>query len=286
MNKADLKKTFLFILTMISNIAFLAGQDFNIDYYGIVSTDIDTNMSKMTSDLYYTQLSEIQNFNTDDKRTEICMSKEPEHSLFNQDKLSFYTQINKKEDKWIVTFHVFDKSRNKELTSSREYDSFYKILMESKSTLQESIKNLIQNNVIQNDSQSSPSLSQPSASFNSETISGTWTGEDYIDKIVILRGGRGFVIFNNGASMNITVEIESSSKEQQIVITQKGRANASFYPDLPRNIALNAALSAEPIVWHLKMINSDTLKGSKKTLISNGEDFNYKDINVTWFRAN
>ena len=271
---------------MISNIAFLAGQDFNIDYYGIVSTDIDTNMSKMTSDLYFTQLSEIQNFNTDDKRTEICMSKEPEHALFNQDKLSFYTQINKKEDKWIVTFHVFDKSRNKELTSSREYDSFYKILMESKSTLQESIKNLIQNNVIQSDSQSSPSLSQSSASFNSESISGTWTGEDYIDKIVILRGGRGFVIFNNGASMNITVEIESSSKEQQIVITQKGRANASFYPDLPRNIALNAALSAEPIVWHLKMINSDTLKGSKKTLISNGEDFNYKDINVTWFRAN
>ena len=35
-----------------------------------------------------------------------------------------------------------------------------------------------------------------------------------------------FVIFNNGASMNITVELSGSDAERKVIITQKGGSNA------------------------------------------------------------
>ena len=125
--------------------------------------------------------------------------------------------------------------------------------MESKVTLKETIKQLIEsNNSVSLNSSNTETVSFSSENndntISTENLSGTWSGEENIDKIVILRGGRGFVIFKNGASMNITVE----NKDNQIVITQKGRSNASFYPELERNTALNAALSADPIEWILK----------------------------------
>ena len=52
-------------------------QPYNIDYYGIVSSEIDDNMAKMLSDLYYTQFQEISSFNVTDKRTQDCLKSIP-----------------------------------------------------------------------------------------------------------------------------------------------------------------------------------------------------------------
>lgn len=286
MNKIFSKSNISFFLIILLALIPLFGQNYDIDYYGIVSTEIDSNMSKMTSDLYYTQLSEIDNFSTTDKRTDNTLSKTPELSSLSDSKLSFYTEIIKDtaNDKWSVILHVIDKANNNEQTSTKLYDSFYKILMEPKSTLQSSIKSLIESN---RNSQISEGIKSTSTgtgdSLNTESLSGTWSGENYIDKVVILRGGRGFVIFNNGASMNISVEINS---RKQVVVTQKGRSNASYFPNLPRNLALNAALSADPITWKFSIVDSNTLSGLKTTLVSTAETYDYQDIQVTWNRIN
>ncbi|MDY4985632.1 MAG: hypothetical protein SO112_06380 [Treponema sp.] len=242
-------------------------------------------MSKMTSDLYYTQLSEIDNFSTTDKRIDNALSKIPEISSLSDSRLSFYTEIVKDNntDKWSVILHVIDKANNNEQTSTKIYDSFYKILMEPKSTLQSSIKSLIESNHNSSIAEGTKTTAGKGESLNTETLSGTWTGENYIDKVVILRGGRGFVIFNNGASMNISVEINS---RKQVVVTQKGRSNASFFPNLPRNLALNAALSADPIIWKFSIVDSNTLSGFKTTLVSTADTYDYQDIQVTWNRIN
>ena len=62
--------------------------------------------------------------------------------------------------------------------------------------------------------------------------------------------------------MNIDVEIQ----ENTVICTQTGKSNASFFPDLPREIALVAALDAEPIKWTLNLTDENTLNGTKKTL--------------------
>ena len=292
MQRTPIIRLFFIILFSFIAASSLFSQNYNIDYYGIVSSQIDTNMSKMTSDLYYTQLSEIHNFSVEDKRNGIFVSsQEPDSEVFSNTKLSFYALISKdeKSDKWTSVFKVIDKAKNEEHSKTKNYDSFYKILMEPKSVLQETIKSLIENDLNTTEIQKSfhnDNKENSSKLESTEVLSGTWSGEATIDKIVILRGGRGFVIFKNGASMNIGIELINTEGSQSIQITQKGRSNASFYTELPRSLALNAALTAEPIRWILKAIDSETLSGTKDTLIQNGDNYEKGSLSVEWKKIN
>ena len=256
---------------------------YSIDYFGIVADGVDDNMSKMTSDLYYSQLCEINSYTVQDMRDGIKMSSIPDTSSFSSSRLSLYAVITKKENsnKWISTINLYDSGRKATYSEAKEYDSYYKILMEPKATLQETITSLMNGNAV---ASQSPSESAPKGSAkiqSTEVLSGTWGGEDSIDKIVIMRGGRGFVIFKNGASMNITVEIKSNS---DIVITQSGKANASFFTELPREVALKEEVNAAPIKWTLSMDDNDTLSGTKSTLILSDGTAQSGTLNVTWKR--
>ena len=292
-DKKDLlKKSVLISIILFIFSAGLSAQSYFIDYYGIVSTEIDENMSKMTSDLYYTQLTEINNFTITDKRTSPNLKNRPDISAFSENALSFFTLITKDSDsdKWITTYYVIDKANNEEHSKQKKFDSFYKILMEPKDVLRQTIKQLIENDtsaktLTSQTSSEAPDLT-PTDISSTEELSGTWTGEDNIRKIVIMRGGRGFVIFKNGATMNIIVELSGDESNKQVLITQKGHSNASFYPELQRSAALTAAVSAEPIKWTLTLINGNTLKGIKETLLPEGNSFKQGTVSVIWTRLN
>lgn len=255
-----------------------------IEYYGVISSEIDENMYKMTSDLYYTQLSEISGFSITDKRTDKPLISPPVTELVSKDSLCFYAIIEKNTDgsKWISTLNVIDGKNNSKKSQSKEYDSYYKILMEPKSTLQDSIKQLISSNKysLQTSSQADSSFPSDSNITSTEKLAGTWSGEEIIDKIVIMRGGRGFVILKNGASMNITINYQSDS---QIIITQNGKANASYFPDLPRQVALKEAINASPIQWTFKL-EGDSLKGTKRTLVAEGDSAKEGTVSTEWTR--
>lgn len=292
-DKKDLlKKPVLISIILFIFSAGLSAQSYFIDYYGIVSTEIDENMSKMTSDLYYTQLTEINNFTITDKRTSPNLKNRPDISAFSENALSFFTLITKDSDsdKWITTYYVIDKANNEEHSKQKKFDSFYKILMEPKDVLRQTIKQLIENDtsaktLTSQTSSEAPDLT-PTDISSTEELSGTWTGEDNIRKIVIMRGGRGFVIFKNGATMNIIVELSGDESNKQVLITQKGHSNASFYPELQRSAALTAAVSAEPIKWTLTLINGNTLKGIKETLLPEGNSYKQGTVSVIWTRLN
>ncbi len=248
-------------------------------------------MSKMTSDLYFTQLSEINNFTVSDKRTSPSLSERPDPSEFSDGNLAFFTLITKdsKSDKWITTYYVVNKIKNEEHSKKKTYDSFYKLLMEPKDVLKDTIKQLIENDTSTTAIPTSVTETanlKSTAIASTEELSGTWGGEDNINKIVIMRGGRGFVIFNNGASMNITVELSGSGSAKKVVVTQKGNSNASFYPELKRTAALSAAVSAKPIKWTLSLTDTNTLKGTKDTLLPDGDDFKEGSVSVVWTRLN
>lgn len=280
------RAAFILILSLLALPLFSQGK-YTIDYFGIVGNGIDDNMSKMTSDLYYTQLSEINSYTVNDKRIGLRMSEIPDISEFEDGKISLYAVISKKENssKWISTINLYDSSRKITLSEAKEYDSFYKILMEPKASLQETISSLLSGKGnIASTGPSSGGEKTGSKIQSTEFLSGTWGGEDSVDKIVIMRGGRGFVIFKNGSSMNITVEIKAEGSIQKIVITQNGKANASFFPELPREIALKEAVNADPIKWVLNLEDDDTLSGTKSTLILNDGAAQSGTLKVTWKR--
>lgn len=281
-------KKVLFILTLSLTVP-VAAQNLIIDYLGIISTSLDQNMAKMTGDLYFTQLNEISDITVIDKRAASFLEIKPEASSLSATNISFYTEIKKSEtaESWTATFYVINPNTNEIHSKSKDYDSFYKILMESKNNLKSTIEKLLNNTPSENeDSTFNSKIASKVNITSTENLSGTWSGEEFIDKIVILRGGRGFVIFNNGASMNITIKLEASNDNQNIIITQNGRSNASFYPDLPRSVALNAALEADPIEWRLTFTDDNTLIGQKKTIIVKNDNYDYETVKVKWNRIN
>lgn len=288
LNSAFSLKGLLLVFTLFLLCpAVFAQAKYSIDYYGIVADDVDDNMSRMTSDLYYTQLCEINSYTVQDKRTDVKMQAIPSAESFSDSKLSLYAVISKVENtgKWISTISLYDNSRKAVFSEAKEYDSFYKILMEPKTNLQNTITTLLSGGGSVQSSSAAPTEPKATAKVQStEFLSGTWSGEDSIDKIVIMRGGRGFVIFKNGASMNITVEIQNSGAAQNIIITQSGKANASFFTEISRELALKEAVNAKPIKWILQANDDNTLSGIKSTLIPAGSSAEPGTLDVIWKR--
>lgn len=289
MHDLSLKKR-RFLLKIIFSLFFatnLFGQTsdqiIEINYYGIEASNLESNMAKMISDLYYTQLCELQNYTILDKRTEPTFSTPPKKDDFSGNSFSFFVEINKQTDSetWNANFNLQNSTTEKAI--KKQYESFYKILMEQKSTLQETLLSLVSpsDTTTPQKQQTSPLNNSISTDF----LAGTWLGEKNINKVVLMRSGRGFVIYNNGASMNINIKIEAKNSTNKIIITQQGNQNASFFPELPRNVALLAAKNAKPIQWTLTLTDNNTLTGTKQTL-SLTEDNNAtpSEIDVIWTR--
>lgn len=241
-----------------------------LDYYGVVSSAADSNMLKMAQDIFFTQLSSIDNLSIADRRPDISSISRtvPDTSSTTDSKVIFYAEIN--EDKieeatiaWKCSFNAKRVSDGKLYSKNETYDSYYKILTNARASIEELLAPLY----ITTAPLSEKTITQ-NQSINPEILSGTWSGEPGSDKIVILRGGRGFIIFKNGATMNISVQIEDSNENSSLVkIKQVGKSNASFFPELSRETALAAAQSAPPIEWNFTLSSQNILSGSKKTLI-------------------
>lgn len=236
-----------------------------VQFYATVSSSADASMIKMSTDILYTQLQSMDGYTVVDRRNENYTSENKPGNI------SFYAEIQEQSTgNWTCTLNAF--KNDSAFSSTKEYDSYYKILMDAKASLENFMLNLSGNIVIPEEESAEmaedeikPEIHSPGKKRNPvmDLLAGTWIGEELIEKILILRGGRGFIIFKNGASMNIAVSVEGSD----VTIKQSGKSNASFYPELPRQDALKIAASANPIEWKLKL-NGNTLSGIKKTLIS------------------
>lgn len=248
-----------------------------IAFYSAVSDSQDTDTIKMTQDLFYSQIATLDQYQLIDYRN---TKWSPETK--KTENISFYSEIQEKNGGWNCTLIAYDTLSGKTTTDTRQYESYYKILMDAKFTISELLsKALIKNKEenLKNDFQK-PDLNKVTL----ESLSGTWKGEDFIDKIIILRGGRGFVIYKNGSSMNIKLEISDNI----IIARQTSKPNASYFPEIPRNTALIVASNTKPIEWHFKIDNNDLLVGEKYSIkiSDSSETINTEEVTlpVKWVR--
>ncbi len=251
-----------------------------VDFFATVSSSKDSNMIKMTTDLFFAQFQTVDGYSVNDRRNE---NYDPGAETRN---ISFYAEIQEDTDGgWLCTLNAIKADGKQNVSSTKKYDTYYKILLDAKPSLENLLQNLSGN--IQLPSQPEPQNQESqepqtsSANENSiEAIAGTWTGEPLIEKILILRGGRGFVIFKNGASMNISITVQGNS----IKIKQNGKPNASFFPEIPRQEALKNAANAAPVEWNMKL-SGNTLSGKKTTLVENKNSpggISQGEVEVSW----
>ncbi|MBQ5999893.1 MAG: hypothetical protein IJL70_10555 [Treponema sp.] len=274
-----------FFLIMFCSI--LAAQE-TVAFYGIQSPDADVNMLSMTEDLYYKQLSDMP-VSVLDKRSETLKKeiKEYDDAFFEQSGCDyiFFAEIKKLPDsKWVCTLNMRNESLKQIQTFSKEYDSYYKILMESKSSIKSILSGLFADGTKQD---AEKPLTTNRTQVTTDSIAGTWTSAESVSKIVIMRGNRGFIIFKNGATMNISVKSTySENGGAQFNITQTSSSNASFFPEIDRRLAMEAAVSAKPIEWNLSINEDGNLEGTKITLVQQGETVQEGSVSVKWTRQN
>lgn len=271
------KAVLLFIISTIFSLQLICQS--KIGFFMAVSDSSDTATINLTQDLYFQKLSLLPNVVVSDLR-EINFSS-ADLSEYPDLDFIFYPEIQENGTGWKCIFHAKKISSNQNYTSEKTYDSYYMILMDAKNEVTKFIDKLnaphSENSIIEKVTNSN--LSSIINSISIESLSGTWTGEEFIDKIVILRGGRGFVIYQNGASMNISIKIEG----ENLIATQISKSNASYFPEISREKALELAPTAEPIEWKLNIKNSSELEGTKYTLTEkdkNSPEFSY--IPVKW----
>lgn len=322
-----MKKTFFLIFSLIYLQSVSSNESQLIDYYGVFSPDADKNMIKMTEDLFFTQLSEM-NISINDRRRLTgnagLTSSDIDFSESENKAMSFYVEIKRKGDalsKWNCTIFLKNNSTQHIASFNREYDSYYKILMDSKTSLKGIFHDLVLSSETSENAagEESPSgavgstgsstgtgnssgatnsssgegisRTPKTASFvpaSTENISGTWSGEEHIDKIVILKGGRGFIILKNGASMNVSItQGKTDDGRTAFLVKQTSHSNASYFPEIPRSKALEAAVKAPPIEYTLVLTDSDTLSGTKATLLEKeGGEVASGNLNVSWKKSN
>jgi hypothetical protein len=243
----------------------------SIEFYGLDAAGVDANMIDMTRNLYLTQLKEISSLTVTDRSKDPQVQSNVRQAAETAAGTGYavYAEIagdSAKDTNWICTLHARNMENGDTIDFSKEYSSYYKILTDAKPSITGLIDKIRGGNIKPDAVQTAkPIRTQVSTEF----LAGTWQGEEYIAKIVILRGGRGFVIYKNGATMNINVTVLKSGQDgtSTISITQAGKPNASFFPELPRKIALENAPTAQPLQWVLTMTDDDTMSGTKETLI-------------------
>lgn len=305
LNRRFCKLAVLFFSLFACSRAF-AQEKFTVNFYGIAAPKSIENMIQITQDLFTAQLRIIPavtfkdctsdsfkkniidktDFASDSFSISSLLEKVPEEKSMS---VTLFANIAKvEEDVWVCTIYTRNNLTGSIYTTFKDYDSYYKILTDAKLLIQESIEKSTGLTIATPGTIASEETASAKANTNLslEGISGTWSGEKNISKIVLMKSGRGFIIFTNGSSMNIEIKVENNGGTKILNVKQIGKFNASFYPDIPRQLVLEKAESASPIEWSLTLENNTKLSGQKKSLSLNGTSVEETTTNVNWKKLN
>lgn len=308
--KKRLLKTFLIILLLSTNFICYAQEKYNVYFYGVIIPPSQENQKNITLDLFSAQIRafpEINFFdrrnegfdkkydslsdkeaNTLDEKTIFKLIPSSTDSIEGNKSILLVAKIDKNDDdKWSYGFYTKNLYNGKINSIEKTSDSYYKILTESRTHINSLLSSATNQKAVSAEEtqvQKSQTASEP---ISMDGISGTWAGEEGITKVIIMRSGRGFVIFNNGASMNISISVDTVGSDKVLNIVQASPFNASYYPDIPRQQILNFASTAKPIKWTFNVSENSTLSGKKETLtIDNEGSVAETKLSVKWNKIN
>lgn len=119
-----------------------------------------------------------------------------------------------------------------------------------------------------------------------DSLAGSWKGEPGLDRIMILRGGRGMAVFSSGVSVSLEFKIDNG----YLLVTQKGVLQPRQFLNLPDDIARQAVQKIDPPQWRF-LVSADKkiLSGTKvDAQIRYNEtaiiDVQYGTVIVEWLR--
>jgi hypothetical protein len=238
--------------------------------FSLVASDTPENVSHTVNDLVFSFIRELRDYRILDMRSEPLPANlnAPDGTDY-----IFYGYLVNQADgiqlELVLRGGPFVITRK----ISRVYDNSNRILLESRML----VRDLFDQSVKLPDpvdTSLSPGSGPVSGGISRDTplqpvsgidsLAGSWHGEEGIEKVMILRGGRGIVVLSSGISLSLELQMSGTD----LLIRQKGSVTPRQFIDLPDIVARQAADIAPPLEWRF-MITADqkTLSGMKKTVV-------------------
>lgn len=286
----------LFIFCMSTFVYAIPNQPpIRVAFLRLASEDIPLQLERTINEVLFSFTLEIKGYVVEDLNTT------PEQQVVSSSNFSYiFTGKMFALDEGIRLELVFkDKTLKVVRYISKDYESSNRVLLDSR-VLVKGLFEAHDSNVIPNIAESQVNknrqnlddvkqlvLDEFEAISTIDSLAGAWYGEDgEVEKIMIMRGGRGVAIWVSGISLLLDLKLENGV----LVITQKGVPQPRQFVDLPDNIAALAAKTVKPIVWRFNvnqglnvlsgMKNTSTVKYKNNEIISVSE----VAIPVQWHR--
>lgn len=250
--------------------------------YSIASGDTGDYVGKTVNDLVFSFILEMRSYRVSDLRTDPLpgdLSVPPGMDYLFYGSLS--QQPNGVRLELVLRGGPLDITRK----ISRVFENTNRVLLESRMLVRDLFD--LSLNLPEPAAAAVPAkTAADSPSPSVDSLSGTWSGETGVEKIMILRGGRGIMILASGVSISLTLEYQDSV----LVIRQKGALNPRQFLDLPDTVAREAAQTLQPPEWDLQSgSDRNVLSGIKKMtkVIHNGDsivDTAPVEVAVEWRR--
>lgn len=226
------------------------------------SQDISPALERTINEVVFSFTTEIKNYSVKDfgdTLEKIAIASPEILYIFTGNIVGF-------EDGIRLEIYFKDKNLERVRYLAKDYEGTSKILLESRLLVKElfELKDSIDLARIsfENARNSLPQNTQPENDirsfveeefnkiFSVDSLAGAWYGEDgEVEKVMIMRGGRGVAIWVSGISLLLDVKLENGI----LTISQKGVPQPRQFVNLPDNIANIAAKSAKPIVWQFSV---------------------------------
>jgi hypothetical protein len=260
--------------------------------YSLSSTNTNDMLSRTVNDLVFSFIRELRTYRMVDMRSESLPADL--HVPEGTDYL-FYGFLKEQPDG--IRLELILKGGPDSVTRmiSRVYENSNRILLESRML----VRTLFDQSVPLPDPSLNQEISSPPETAdagspsdalipvrNIDSLAGSWHGEEGIEKIMLLRGGRGIAVLSTGISISLDLVIAGDD----LVIRQKGQINPRQFSDLPDTVARQASVIVPPLEWRFRVsTDQKKLSGTKKTVMIRHDGQNIlsmdpQTVDVSWLR--
>ncbi len=290
--KATARAFCIAILTIAPLVGMGAQAVPSVAAYGFSSNDVGENVSRTVNDLVFSFVKELKSYRIIDLRNEVLPRDlgVPEGADY-----IFYGSLVSQTDGTKLELVLKGGPQRVTRLISRVYENSNIILLESRMLVRDLFDTTValpdaelpkarpEGTVVTDEPRGLPSLGPVT---DLDSLAGSWRGESGVEKVLILRGGRGVAVLSSGVSIPLELYLSDGT----LVVRQKGPSNLRQFIDLPDPVARQAVSAAPPLEWYLmESQDQKTLGGTKKTVHIKNDGKNILtmesvSIEVVWSR--
>lgn len=251
------KKTIYIAFLLLIGIFPVFSAPPRVAVYQLQASAMNEQTVKTVDNLVFSFIKELKSYTILDLRTQPVPVEFPEELGID---FIFFGALQELPEG--IKLELILKGKEEQVTRiiSKVYENINRILLDSRLL----VLNLFDFSVrLENLANISPQ-EQKAAEFEYietvDSLAGSWKGEPGLDRIMILRGGRGMAVFSSGVSVSLELKIENG----YLLVTQKGNLQPRQFLHLPDDIARQAIQKINPPQWRF-LVSADKkiLSGTK-----------------------